>query len=73
MIVAVDGVLITRGQFQVSAILRSLEAGSEASFIIRRKGATSDGTTLDKVEPSETDPEPQPGAEGSGSGCCVLL
>lgn len=81
VIVAVDGVLITRGQWQILAILDSFEKGRDFSVAVRREGATADGTSLEAFKPSDTDPPPlMPplhggGARGGGGGppCCVIL
>jgi len=71
VVVAIDGVLITRSTPQVSAILDSFEVGREFVVVVRRKGATSDGTDMSKLEPSNSDP---PATEGANKpACCSIL
>ena len=71
VVVAVNGILITRGEYQVAAILDAHPKLEPFSVAIRRKGATPDGTSVDKFEPSDLDPEPFKSA--SSARMCAFL
>lgn len=73
VIVAVDGVLITRGKFQIIAMLDSFEKGRDFTVAVRRRGATADGTVLESFSRSDKDPPPIHGGGEGGSACCLIL